>query len=225
MRNWMKLTAVPVFAMALALAACADQQGSNPLTGVGSADFARKTTVGTTSGWGKGGKKANGPAVSGVSADGTVKTWRIATGKLPEPTDLKGDTTIGREGGYIFTQGHVLVVPEGAVSEPTYFKIQALNLASTDTVPVEVELKAYRYTETGEVINVGELGFNKPVYLAMSYEWAQETMSIGLAGATVVWVKAPGVAEEVRTRTVDYNGKWIVAELAHFSAYALAWPQ
>jgi hypothetical protein len=224
MRNWMKYAAVPVIAAALALAACADQQGSNTLTGVGSADFARKTTDGT-SGWGKGGKKANGPQVTGTSADGTVKTWRIATGKLPEPTDLKGDSTIGKEGGYIFTNGHVLVVPEGAVTEPTYFKIQALNVASTDTVPVEVELKAYRYSSTGEVVDVGAAGFNKPVYLAMSYQWAQETFSLGLSGATVVWITAPGQAEEVRTRTVDYDGKWIVAELSHFSAYALAWPE
>jgi hypothetical protein len=226
MRNWFKLGMVPVVAVALALAACGDQQGSNPLTGADSGvDFGRKTGTESTSGWGKGGKKANGPAVTGVSADGTVKTWRIGTGKLPDPTDLKGDSTIGREGGYIFTQGHVLVVPEGAVSEPTYFKIQALNVASSDSVPIEVELKAYRTTSTGEIIDVGTQGFNKPVYLAMSYAWAQETMSIGLAGATVVWIKAPGVAEEIRTRTVDYDGKWIVAELSHFSPYALAWPE
>ncbi|MBW3630617.1 MAG: hypothetical protein KY464_15145 [Gemmatimonadetes bacterium] len=223
MRNLMKFASIPVFATALALAACADQQGSNPLTGVGEATFG-KTSTGTA-GWGKGGKKANGPQVTGVAADGTVRSWRIGTGKLPDPTNLKGDATIGREGGYIFTQGHVLLVPPGAVTEPTYFKIQAQNVTSVETVPVAVELKAYRIAATGETIDVGEQGFQRPVYLAMSYEWAQETLSIGLTGATVVWVKAPGSAEEVRTRTIDYNGKWIVAELSHFSIYGLAWPE
>src|SRR5215218_6852284 len=54
MRNWFKLGMVPVVAVALALAACGDQQGSNPLTGAESGvDFARKTSTETTSGWGK----------------------------------------------------------------------------------------------------------------------------------------------------------------------------
>jgi hypothetical protein len=212
---------VPFAAAVVFAVGCVDQE-SAPLVGPNAPDFAKSSGQG----WGSGGKKASnpGPEVIGKAADGSTKSWRLATGTVPNGHETKADSLIGPEGGYLFLQGHVLVVPKGAVDAPTQFKMQPFTGSTVDEVPVAVALKATRTLPSGEVIDVGEQGFNVPVYLALSYQWADETYELGLTGATIVWVKEPGVAEEVQTRTVDYNGKWIVAELNHFSDYGLAWP-
>jgi hypothetical protein len=214
MGKWFRVLSIPFMAAVLFAAGCTDQS-SSPLSPE-AANFAK--------GGGNSWKPASGPSATGIAADGSTKTWRVGVGKKPNQKDTKGQAVFGAEGGYIFSQGHVLYVPRGAVSEPTIFKITPYASMNTEEAPVAVSLKAYRILADGTTLDVGAAGFNVPVYLGLSYGWAYETNQLGLGEATVIWLKQPGVAEEVQARTFDYDDKWLVAELHHFSDYGLAWP-
>ena len=131
----------------------------------------------------------------------------------------------------IQASGHVLYVPEGAVSQPTKFKIRASkapidNSGSSDEmeVRVEVDLSAYTVDRYGnEIADIGAAGFLKPVYVGLAYSWVSDVIP-DLTKANILWVRSETEVEPTRTFSVDYNGKWIVAELDHFSRYALGWP-
>ena len=221
-RKCMKLSAMPLLAAALWLAGCSDQ--SVPADGLLGPDAAAFAKGGNGQGTGGGNDKTTGPRVREQRQDGVVKEWKIATGKLPEATEVKAEQVIGYEGGILYTASHALVVPKGAVKQPTTFKIQASRtpVEGDSIVAVEVSLKATYVDADGVTIDVGEQGFATPVYLALSYSWAREVMDP--SQASILWLTAPGVGEEVSTHTVDYNGKWIVGQLQHFSDYALVMP-
>lgn len=224
-KRW-KLSWIPAVLVALVIAACGDQAGlPSEITapdGISAAKGGKG--VGST----KGKKVGQQATVTGVAADGSIKTWKIARGKMPADVEIKDEQVIGAEGGYLYAAHHALYVPKGAVSVPTKFKItiyrkpaDPLTFATDSLVNIEVSLKAYE-TRDGVDVSVGEFGFQRPVYLGLSYDWVADVMDP--AQATVLWRKTADVGIEVPTRTVDTGKRWIVGELQHFSDYALAWP-
>src|SRR5687768_8070672 len=130
--RWFRYLSMPLAAAAVFAVGCADQ-GSAPLVGPNAPEFAKSSGRGN-SGEGKGktenrgkgenGKKARGRTVTGTAADGTQESWVLATGVLPNLEGKKAEMVIGRAGGTLVLDGHVLVVPRGAVDEPTTFKMQ-----------------------------------------------------------------------------------------------------
>ena len=223
--QWLK-PALPALALTLWFGACSERGApSEQLLGPDQAEFSKG---GNGAGWGgqRGGRKS--PTVSETT---TGKSWKLATGKLSVADSLKSEAVIGPDGGYLRTHTHVLYVPKGAVSQPTRFKIQAFRSpvdasVSPDSVEVVVgvALKAYSLDAAGNVLaDVGALGFNTPVYLALSYAWVSEVIP-DLTQAKILWLKSTTEAQLTKTFQIDYNGKWIVSELQHFSDYAIGFP-
>lgn len=122
---------------------------------------------------------------------------------------------IGVEGGSLSLAGHTLVVPTGAVSQPTLF-----TMAPLANGLIEVDLGAVRTTGHGELVDVGEEGFppGRRVRLTLSY-----------AGATgvddprrllVVHRRDDGVLVPLDSR-VDEASRTVAVELEHFSRYCI----
>ena len=218
--RWMAWRTFPVLLVALVIAACSD--GLTPagqLTAPDQAELARKTTT----------EQQRGKKLRTVVAGNTGRTWKLVSGRMPDTTTVKDEQIIGPAGGMLRSAGHVLYVPEGAVAQPTKFKITASKTPVDATVSpdsqevfVQVQLKAYTVDAAGNaLVDVGALGFLKPVYLGLSYSWVQDVVT-DPSRAAVLWMKSATEVEETRTFSVDYNGKWVVSELNHFSIYTMA---
>ena len=223
LRNWLKLSTDPLLATALWMTGCSDQAPSERLVGPESASYAKGGKSTQT----KGGR---GRVVKETTSNGTSASWKIVTGKLPttnsDSVSVKG--IIGAEGGTLQLPGinHVLYVTRNAVAEPTYFKMTQVRQPVGDgSVEVIVHLKAYKVVD-GQVTttSVGELGFKAPVYLGLSYAWANEVTDGNASSASILYLKAADTVEAQKTFTVDYGAKWIVTELLHFSEYGIGCP-
>lgn len=120
-----------------------------------------------------------------------------------------GMALIGPLGGVVEVADHALQVPASAVSSPTVFSMRAI-----EGTTIEVELRA-RDASTGE--DVGEKGFDRPVRLSLSYADANVRDPSTL---TIVRIEADGSKTKLKS-TVDRENQQVIAELDHFSRYAL----
>lgn len=114
------------------------------------------------------------------------------------------------EGGTLELLGHSLVIPNGAVDDPTYFVMIVLPGAQ-----VQVELYAI---DAATGLDVGASGFDTAVQLALSYS---DVSGIKDPSKLVI-VHVTGEGEPVELATeVDTEAEKASADLDHFSRYAL----
>lgn len=123
---------------------------------------------------------------------------------------------IGITGGSISLAGHVLEVPAGAVTVPTLFTL---------TVPlngyVQVDLSATVTTILGKVVDVGALGFQKPVKLSLTY--ARATNVSDPKSLFVAYMPNGDHSKlEKLPSTLHATKKLVSAQLGHFSKYCMA---
>ena len=115
---------------------------------------------------------------------------------------------IGLDGGILRLDNHSLVVPAGAVLEPTLFQMERV-----ESRQVVVDLTA---TRNGR--DVGEQGFVKPVTLSLSYEG----LNVSDPSRLFILRVMPDGRHERLPSVVDRENKTVSAELDHFSKYAMA---
>jgi hypothetical protein len=124
------------------------------------------------------------------------------------------EAVIGTAGGVVTLGKNALLVPSGAVSAPTTFRIQKL-----DGDHARLHLTASRYGDN----DVGRTGFLKPVRLMMSYEGASNLSSSEASELRVMYIR-PDQLVEVLPSTVNYYDRWVGTDLRHFSEYGIGWP-
>lgn len=139
-------------------------------------------------------------------------SYQLVTESTWESIELSSTRVIGPSGGRLALELHQLVVPAGAVSRPTVFR-----MTKTLGPQVRVDLTATDQA-TGMVVNA----FPEPVELWLSYRFAR--ISNADAGRLVVlWLKddsASGELVPIPTR-VERRTRHVVGELTHFSQYAM----
>lgn len=222
LRNWLKLTSVPLLAAALWVTGCTDQAQSDRLIGPESASFAKGGNATASAARAKRGAKVRGKRQSGKQA-----SWVLIEGQLLNLRETKDEKLIGPAGGYLYTSGHYLSVPAGAVSQPTTFRIAQVKkkLGADSTTVIGVDLKASIKDAHGNVVDVGAKGFLKPLTLGLSYAWAVEQFGEDDAQQLqVVWLKSSTEVEEVVTLKVDGASKLVYGQLEHFSDYFIGFP-
>lgn len=124
---------------------------------------------------------------------------------------------VGLNGGSLHLLGHRLVVPSGAVDQPTTFSLGVLLNGHT-----RVDLSAYGPGNSGNE-DVGEAGFDRPVRLDMTYDRAR--VSRRNEDNLVILRLNPrglGYLHEVMPTTVDERRDRATTWLEHFSGYAMA---
>jgi hypothetical protein len=135
---------------------------------------------------------------------------------LPVPT-LSKSTLIGADGGRLDLLGHHLEVPAGAVATPTQF-----TLTARPSGFVDVELTATIRDASGQLVDVGDQGFNQPVELTLTYARSD---NVSAASKLVVLREGEsGAASQVLPTVVDDAQKVVVTNLNHFSLYSVAYP-
>ena len=142
-----------------------------------------------------------------------IDGFTIAREKLPRPTPtLTASSMIGPAGGTVHVLGHSLLVPPGAVTNPTLFTI-----AAQPTGLIEVELTAIEFPEFGAPAPVDQ--FERPVQLSLNYARSPDRAIMRMTG---VIIHVDGTdATLVRSR-IRPAQKRIVATLWHFSRYMMA---
>lgn len=115
---------------------------------------------------------------------------------------------IGQAGGLLNLGNHSLLVPAGAVTEPTTFSMELLK---SEYVMVDL-------TATRRGVDVGEKGFEKPVTITLSYDGLRIKDPSKLF---ILRVNENGQHEKLPSK-VDTKKKTVSAELDHFSKYAMA---
>jgi hypothetical protein len=123
---------------------------------------------------------------------------------------------LGSEGGLLSLLGHVLNVPEGAVSQPTLFSMTAIQSGH-----IEVELTATPQSLLRRLLfwrSVPEVHFNVPVELSLSY--ARATNVTDPSRLRIMRINPDG-RHEILPSVVDPVTKTVTAELDHFSRYCM----
>ena len=115
---------------------------------------------------------------------------------------------IGLDGGLLSLGSHSLLVPAGAVTEPTTFSMELL---PSDYVMVDL-------TATRRGVDVGEKGFEKPVTITLSYDQLNVRDPSKLF---ILRLNENGQHEKLPS-VVDTQKRTVSAELDHFSKYAMA---
>jgi hypothetical protein len=131
------------------------------------------------------------------------------------PTASKS-VLITSAGGEVRLHGHVVIVPEGAVSVPTLFTI----LVPLDKL-VNVELTATVQTLLGGIVDVGAAGFDRPVVLGLRYTNADIRDFANPDDLYIAHITDAG--EQVNLpSSVDHANEMVYATLPHFSKYCMA---
>jgi hypothetical protein len=145
--------------------------------------------------------------------------------KFPKLTASKW---INKGGGSVVLEGtsrdglhkvmHVLMVPEGAVHHRTLF---TMSVASSHFIKVDLRAQIEKKVKgDSQLIDVGHLGFNKPILLGLDLSLASVPDS---SRVTVVYDPENGQPwQDMKGFTYEGYEKWIVAYLNHFSKYAVA---
>jgi hypothetical protein len=150
-------------------------------------------------------------AVNGAAAGSSVDFVRITeTPQVGLPLNVSA--VIGLLGGVLNLGGHSLVVPYGAVSLPSLF-----TMTRTSNTYVEVDLMSVRQL-LGQILNIGELGFNKPVTVKLSYARANNVTD---PSRLKIMRLLPNGGYEILPSTVDTRTKTVSAKLDHFSRYCM----
>jgi hypothetical protein len=174
-----------------------------------------------------GGLLGGSTTVRAIDQYGTIRTYTLVRepllttlvntvvqtvdGLLVVVTDL-----LGGDGGSLDLLGHRLVVPAGAVDQPTTFTLGVLLNGTT-----RVDLTAFAPGRSGNV-DVGAEGFDRPVRLDMTYK---RGMNIRDERKLVILRLNPagiGALHEVLPTTVDRTRDRATTWLEHFSGYAMA---
>lgn len=142
-----------------------------------------------------------------MSDDGS---YQLVQGGIPTG-ELRASQLIDSGGGEVHLAGHALLVPEGAVEEPTLF-----SMAVVPGAYVEVELVAL----VGDV-NVGESGFADGRVVTLSLSYASATGLDDPERLTIVHRRDDGQLEPL-VSAVDRRARTVTTGLRHFSRYCLA---
>ncbi len=122
---------------------------------------------------------------------------------------------LGVGGGTISVAGVTLDVPSGAVTGPTLFTVFAL-----PTPVIDASLTAVVPQWLGRVLDIGALGFNKPVTVTMSYAHANNV--VDPSKLVIVYYNYDENKLEALPSTVDTVRKTVSAQTRHFSKYGMA---
>jgi hypothetical protein len=143
----------------------------------------------------------------------------------PRPARLRSAAWIGPLGGTITIAGgqvggkataHVLIVPPMAVRSRTLF---CMRLEPTNHM--QVHLQAHALDASGKLVDVGENGFRVPVKLALSYLPANLSAT-QVRRLVVLYEPENGEPYEPMRSVSLLPLNAVVAELPHFSKYAMA---
>lgn len=152
---------------------------------------------------------------SGTLGGYTLANDNLLRALLTQPLQL--NQVIGVNGGTISVLGHSIIVPAGAVKQPTLFAINVL-----PTGYVEVHLTASLTDLLRGILNIGARGFPEPVTVKLSY--ARSTNIKDPSKLIVLREKGPDGRPQPMPSTVDTANKTVSAELDHFSRYFIAFP-
>jgi hypothetical protein len=140
----------------------------------------------------------------------TYGTFQLVGSDAWNIIKLSNTHVIGREGGRLSLGLDELIVPAGAVSAPTVFKM------TRQLGPhILVDLKAYD-RQTGAVVDT----FARPLELRLSYLFARVPQPERLV---VLWLKdesSDGELVPMPTR-VSTRTRQVIGSLTHFSQYAM----
>jgi hypothetical protein len=128
---------------------------------------------------------------------------RLVGGVLDLVVDI-----IGLDGGILKLDHHQLVVPQGAVEQPTKFQMEL----------VPNRLLMVDLTATRGRRDVGEQGFDKPVTLTLSFKGAK----VRDPSKVFILRVMPDGRHERLPSVVDLEKQTVSAQLDHFSKYAMA---
>lgn len=141
---------------------------------------------------------------------------------------LTASQWINKGGGHVVLEGtsrdglskvmHVLIVPEGAVRQRTLF---TMTVTSSHFIKVDLRAQVERKVKGDrELIDVGHLGFKTPITLALDHSLASVADRSRLR---LLHDPENGMPwEDMRGFVFDGYENWIVANLNHFSKYAVA---
>jgi hypothetical protein len=153
------------------------------------------------------------------------KAYTLVSGEL-NTTTRSASAWIDREGGMVFIEGDSvngkpqmwgLYVPKNTVRQNTLFCVRMVGNSHA-----QVRLTAHIQDKKGNWINVGKTGFRAPVYLLMTYAYA--TNVVDPSTLTILYDPENGGAFQT-TKSFRYlleNNDFVIAELSHFSKYAMA---
>jgi hypothetical protein len=153
------------------------------------------------------------------------KAYTLVSGEL-STTTRSASAWIDREGGIVFIEGDSvngkpqmwgLYIPKNAVRRPTLFCVRMVG-----NFHAQVHLTAHEQDRKGGWINVGKAGFREPVYLLMTYAYA--TNVVDPSTLTILYDPENGGPFQT-TKSFRYlleNNDFVIAELSHFSKYAMA---
>ena len=155
--------------------------------------------------------QAGGPRISADYVY-TFGSYEVVRSSDLDFLKISNAHVIGTQGGRVALGMHELVVPPGAVSSATVFRI-------TKTIGQQIVLDLHATDRaTGAVVD----SFARPVELRLSYRFAPIRPQ-DLNHLVVLWLKDNDVAGElvpVPTR-IDRRTKHVVGSLTHFSQYAM----
>ena len=142
----------------------------------------------------------------------TDGSYQLVTGTHWDNMDISSSRVIGPNGGHLTLGLHELVIPEGAVSKPTVFR-----MSKTSGPHILVDLEAHEQ-RSGQEINT----FAQPVELRLSYKFVPIT-GAELNRMAILWLKQGSeTGELVPVPThIDRKHKQLVGSLTHFSRYAM----
>jgi hypothetical protein len=174
-----------------------------------------------------GGLSGGNTTVRAIDQFGTVRTYTLV--REPLLTNLVGTVVrtvdgllatvtqlVGLDGGTLRLLGHRLVVPSGAVDQPTSFSLSVLLNGYT-----QVDLTATAPGMSGRV-DVGEEGFNRPVRLDLTYERASNVRDPRKLVILRLNPLGMDALHEVLPTTVDRDNERATTWLEHFSGYIMA---
>lgn len=171
-------------------------------------------------GGGPGLNAPTGPLFEEAIEDESGANYSLVEGRIPSDIlDLNVSKEIGIEGGSLKLAGHTLTVPAGAVDEPTLFTMTLVTNGF-----VEVDLSATIPGALGNLVDVGERGFNVPVTLSLTYGYASNVEREEEGKLFILRLLGDYESpehEKIESRVVS-EGKTVTVELDHFSKYCLA---
>jgi hypothetical protein len=133
--------------------------------------------------------------------------------RAPNTSLLSLSRILGILGGTLNVANHSVQVPFGAVLVPTLFTLTHANNGY-----VEVDASATLTDLLGRILDIGGLGFRKPVKMTLSY--ARATNVTDPRRLKIIRLN-PNGQHEVMPSTVNTWNKTVSAPLDHFSRYAL----
>lgn len=123
---------------------------------------------------------------------------------------------IGEKGGTLRAGYHTLVVPPGAVGDPTWFRMEVIPGAH-----ILVDLSA-REIDDGKVDHSDPVyKFDRPLNLILSYEKVLSKSDVERLRNVYLYLDSPRYLVPLESR-IDYEHKTLSSPIWHFSQYGMA---